>query len=186
MKSSASLLLLLMLALLSHTVLAADPNFRLQQNDVVTVDPDSNRATVTRDGVTIPMWDGAHRMRDGSVLIINRGIAVPNKTIIETRRLPPPRAEEWEGAPIAGYSPCEKLARRVCGVKNRCGEVEGCNLARQLLEMEQEERAAGMNRYRMTYTSGQCQNVMMDGEIFPVCPQAGAPTSVQPRDDHRF
>jgi hypothetical protein len=179
MKSTTSLLLLLMLVLASHTVLAADPNFRLQQNDVVTVNPDTNRATVTRDGVTIPMWDGAHRMRDGSVLIINRGIAVPNKATIETRRLPPPRAEEWEGAQIAGYSPCEKLVRRVCGVKNRCGEAEGCNLARQLLDMEQDERAAGKDRNRMTYTSGQCQNVMMDGEVFPVCAQAGAPTSGQ-------
>ena len=186
MKSSTSLLLLLMLALASYTVLAAGPNYSLQQGDVVTVDPGTNRATVTRDGVTIPMWDGAHRMQDGSVLIINRGIAVPGKTIIENRRLPTPDAEKWEGAPIAGYSPCEKLVRRVCGVNNRCGDVEGCNLARQLFDMERDERAAGKNRYRMTYTSGQCQNVMMDAGIFPTCAQAGAPASVQPRDEHRF
>ena len=168
-KSTANLLLILVLSW--HTVLAAEPNFRSQQGGVVTVDPDTNRATVTRDGVATPMWDGTHRMQDGSVLIINRGIVVPNKAILEPSRLPPPEAEEWEGAPIAGYSPCEKLARRVCGVKNRCGEVEGCNLARQLLDMEQDERAASKNRYRMTYTSGQCQNVMMDGEVFPVCAQ---------------
>lgn len=186
MKSSASLLLLLMLMVASYTVLAAGPNYSLQQDDVVTVDPYTNRAMVTRGGVTIPMWDGTHRMQDGSVLIINRGIAVPGKTIIDARRLPPPEAEKWEGAPIAGYSPCEKLARRVCGVNNRCGAVEGCNLARQLLDMERGERAVSKNRYRMTYTSGQCRNVMMDAGIFPVCAQAGAPTSMQPRDEHRF
>ena len=81
MKSTASLLLILVLSW--HTVLAAERNFRSQQGDVVTVDPDTNRATVTRDGVTTPMWDGTHRMQDGSVLIINRGIAVPNKAILE-------------------------------------------------------------------------------------------------------
>ena len=114
MKSKANLLLLMVPVLLSHTVLLADPNFRLQQGDVVTVDPETNRATVTRGGTTTPMWDGTHRMQDGSVLIINRGIAVPNMNTLEPDRLPLPEAEEWEGAPIAGYSPCEKLARRVC------------------------------------------------------------------------
>ena len=171
MKSTASLILFLILVLSSHTVLLADPNFRSQQGDVVTVDPDSNRATVTRDGATIPMWDGAHRMQDGSVLIINRGIAVPNKAILEPSQLPPPEAEEWEGAPIAGFSPCEKLSRRVCGKKNQCEKIEGCTLARQLLDMEQDERAASENRNRMTYTSSQCQNVIADAELFPLCAQ---------------
>jgi hypothetical protein len=173
MKSKANLLLLMVPVLLSHTVLSADPNFRLQQGDLVTVDPETNRATVTRGGTTTPMWDGTHRMQDGSVLIINRGVAVPNETILAPAQPKLPEAEEWEGAPIAGYSPCEKLTRRVCGVEDRCGEVEGCNLARQLLEMEQDERAASKNRYRMTYSSGQCQNMMMDSEVFPICPQQG-------------
>ena len=171
MKSTKGLLLFLVLVLSSHTVLLADTNFRSQQGDVVTVDPDTNRATVTRGGATTPMWDGTHRMQDGSVLIINRGIAVPNEAMLAPARPELPEAEKWEGAPIAGYSPCEKLVRRVCGVKDRCGKVEGCTLARQLLDMEQDERAASKNRSRMTYTSGQCQNMMMDAEVFPVCPQ---------------
>ena len=171
MKFTTGMLLILVLVIAPHRVLLADPNFRLQQGDVVTVDPATNRATVTRGGTTTPMWDGTHRMQDGSVLIINRGIAVPNEAILAPERPELPEGEKWEGAPIAGYSPCEKLARRVCGVKNRCGKVEGCNLARQLLDMEQDERAASKNRNRMTYSSGQCQNMMMDSEVFPVCPR---------------
>ena len=171
MKSKANLLLLLVLVLSSHTALLADPSFKLQQGDVVTVDPDTNRATVTRGGATTPMWDGSHRMQDGSVLIINRGIAVPNKAILAPPEPALPEAEKWEGAPIAGYSPCEKLARRVCGAKDRCAEVEGCDLARQLLGMEEDERAASENRNRMTYSSGQCQYMMTDSEVFPICPQ---------------
>ena len=173
MKSVTSLLLLLVLVLSSHTMLLAEPSFKLQQGDVVTVDPNTNRATVTRGGTTTPMWDGAHRMQDGSVLIINRGIAVPNEAMLAPSQPSLPEAEKWEGAPIAGYSPCEKLARRVCGVKDRCGEVEGCNLARQLLGMEENERDASKNRNRMTYSSGQCQNMIQDFEVFPTCPQPG-------------
>jgi hypothetical protein len=171
MKFTSSLLLLLALVLPAHTQLAADPNFTLQHGGVVTVDPDTNRATVTRRGVTTPLWDGTHRLQDGSVLIINQGVTVPNKAILDSRELPPAEAEDWEGAPIAGYSPCEKLARRVCGKENQCGETEGCILARQLLDMEQDERAASERRNRMTYTSGQCLNVVKDVALFPICTQ---------------
>jgi len=171
MPSTTRLLLLLLLVQPMHTALAADPNFTLQRGGSVTVDPDSNRATVTRGGVTTPLWDGTHRLDDGSVLIINRGVTVPNRAILESRQPQPPVAEDWEGAPIAGYSPCEKLSRRVCGDENQCEEIEGCTLARQLLDMEQDERAASENRNRMTYTSSQCQNVVKDVELFPICAQ---------------
>jgi len=171
MKSTIELLLLLMLILPMNAALAADPTYKLQNGGTVTVDPDTNRATITRDGITTPMWDGTHRMQDGSTLIINSGITVPNQTILESRELPVQEAEEWEGAPIVGYSPCEKLVRRVCGKENQCGEIEGCNLARQLLEMEDSERTASKFRSRMTHTSGQCLNMMKDGEVFPICPQ---------------
>lgn len=173
MASRASLFLFLFLFLVlvlpMHTVLAAGPNFTLQKGGEITVDPNTNRATVTRGGITTPMWDGTHRLDDGSVLIINQGVTVPNRAILDSRQPKPPVAEEWEGAQIAGYSPCEKLARRVCGKEDQCAEIEGCTLARQLLDMEQDERAASENRNRMTYTSGQCQHVMTDVELFPHC-----------------
>ena len=169
MKSMLGLLLLLVLPM--PPVLAAGSNFSLQNGGAVSVDPDTNRATVTRDGITTPLWDGTHRMQDGSILIINNGITVPNKAILEPEQLPVPEEQEWEGAPIVGYSPCEKLSRRVCGKENQCGDTEGCILARQLLGMEQDERAVSESPNRMSYTSGQCLNVETDVELFPVCAQ---------------
>jgi hypothetical protein len=171
MKSRTSLLLIPVLALSMHIALAASPNFTLQKGGKVTVDPDTNRATVTRGGVTTPMWDGTHRLDDGSVLIIKQGVTVPNRAILDSRQPQPPEPEDWEGAQIAGYSPCEKLTRRVCGTEDQCGKIEGCNLARQLLDMEESERAASEDRNRMTYTSSQCQHVMTNAELFPLCPQ---------------
>ncbi len=163
--------MILVQLLAAQPVFAADPSYKLQDGAAVTVDPNTNRATVTRDGVTTPLWDGAHRMQDGSVLIINRGVSVPNKAILEPEQLPPEEVQEWEGAPIVGYSPCEKLVRRVCGKEDQCGHVEGCILARQLLDMEQDERAVSENRNRMSYTSGQCQKVVTDAGLFPICAQ---------------
>jgi hypothetical protein len=153
----------------AHPVLAAGTGSGLQNGGAVTVDPGTNRATVTRDGVTTPLWDGAHRMQDGSILIIKQGISVSREPVHGTRLPPIPKAVEWEGAPIVGHSPCEKLVNRVCGVQGRCGKSEACNLARQLLSMEQDERAASDNPNRMTYTSGECHQVKADRELFPSC-----------------
>ena len=169
MKPTTGFLLFPVLLLLTHTALLADSTFRLQNGGAVTVNPDTNRATITRDGVTTPLWDGTHRMQDGSILIINQGITVPNQPAPETRQLPLPEAEAWEGAPIVGYSPCEQLARLACGKENQCQETQGCDLAQQLLDMEKSERAASDNRNRMTYSSGQCQTMAPDTEIFPPC-----------------
>ena len=171
MKFTTGSLLFIALALPTYSTLLADPDFRLQDGGAVTVDPDTNRATVTEDGVTTPLWDGTHQMQAGSVFIINQGISVPGEPAPETRQQPIPEAEKWEGAPIVGYSPCEKLARHVCGKKNQCAETQGCNLAQQLLDMEQQERATSDNRNRMTYTSGQCQTIASDAETFPFCAQ---------------
>ena len=148
---------------------AVDPDYHLKGGGAVTVDPDTNRATVTRDGVTAPLWDGTHRLEDGSILIIRRGTSVPREPMAEPRHIPETEVGKWEGAPIVGYSPCERLVQRSCGPGNECLELEGCNLARQLLTMEQEERTASADPNRMTYTSGQCQEVEQDYQLFPYC-----------------
>jgi hypothetical protein len=141
----------------------------LEDGGTVTVDPDTNRATVNRNGVVTPLWDGAHRMQDGSSLITNHGIAVPNESIIESRRPPPPKTEEWQDVNIVGYSPCEQLVRQVCGQQDQCADVEACDLARQLLEMETQERNDSSNRNLMTYTSGQCLKAIRDKVNFAIC-----------------
>jgi hypothetical protein len=142
----------------------------LEDGGTVTVDPETNRATVNRNGVETPLWDGAHRLQDGSALITNRGIAVPNESIIESRRPPPPETEEWQDVNIVGYSPCEQLVRQVCGQQGQCADAEACGLSRQLLEMETQERNESRNRNLMTYSSGQCLKVIKDRENFGICP----------------
>jgi Xaa-Pro aminopeptidase len=148
---------------------AAEWSATLLDGSTVTVDPDTNRATVTRDGVTSQLWNGVHRIQDGSALIVNYGIATPNEAIIESRRVPPPKTEEWEDVNIVGYTPCEQLVRRVCGRQGECLNAEACDPAQQLLAMEDEERNSAENRNLMTFTSGQCLNAMKDREYFSQC-----------------
>jgi hypothetical protein len=164
------LLILLMLAVFAAS--AADWSSQLRGGGTVTVDPYTNRATVTRGGVTTQLWDGAHRLEDGSILITNRGVAIPNESILEYRKMPPLETEEWEDVPIVGTSPCEQLVRRVCGDKDQCNDAEACNPSRQLLDMESEERNASKNRGLMTYTSGQCLKAMKAPDFFASCPKA--------------
>ncbi len=135
----------------------------------VTVDPNTNRATVNVEGVTTQLWEGTHRLQDGSVLIIRKGIAVPNMSILDSRELPVPEPSEWEDVPVVGYSPCEKLVRRVCGKEGQCVEAQSCNPSQQLLGMEREEREVSANRNLMTYTSGQCLKADRDKEFFASC-----------------
>jgi hypothetical protein len=175
MNQVLAMLMLLALAQPVPVAQAAGPDYRLEGGGQVVVDPATKRATVTRDGVTTPLYDGTHRAEDGTVLIIRNGIAtIPNEA-------PPPPArkaeppEQWEGAPIIGFSPCEKLVHRSCGLQEQCADAEGCSLARQLLGMEKEERKASDRHNRMTYTSGQCQESMKDVVLFPAC----SPSSVQ-------
>jgi len=177
MKMMACLLLLAISVLPWFRLQAAGWNPSLQDGSAVSVDPDTNRATVTRGGVTTPLWDGTHRMQDGSILIIKRGMAVPNKAILESREPPLTEPEEWEDVLIVGYSPCEKLVHSVCGRNDECVAAEACDPARQLLDMEREERDSSGNRNLMTYTSGQCLKARSDEEFFTACVQQEAVTN---------
>ena len=136
----------------------------------VTID-DSNRATIRQGGAERPLWDGTHRLDDGSTLIIRQGIAVPNPSILESRRqIEPPKAEDWEGVRIVGTSPCERLERKVCGPENQCLAIEACSAVTQLVDREWDERRASHNTGYMTPTSGQCKQALEDTEFFVKCP----------------
>ena len=164
------LTLVALLSLLAAPLQAADWSSNLSggRGDV-TVHED-NRATLRQGGVERPLWDGTHRLEDGSTLIIRKGIAVPNPAILESRRqLQPPEPEEWEDMRIVGTSPCERLERKVCGPENECLAIQACTAVSQLVDREWEERRASHNAGYMTPTSGQCLQALRDTEFFLKC-----------------
>lgn len=160
---------------------------KLEDGGTVRVDPRTKRATVIKNGVETQLWDGVHRLRDGSTLIVESGQAVPTEEIYEAREQPVPltppeegrgatTAEEAaeQGTPMVGGSPCQRLVRRSCGPEDRCGQAQGCDLARQLLDMEREERRRGSQLEKMTFTSRKCAREFNNFELFPLC-QDGKP-----------
>ena len=175
MNKLAALLLVTVAVSSALPVLAEDRTSTLVGGGMVTVDPDTRRAVVTRDGVTTPLWNGVHRLQDGSALIVNQGEAVPGvPSSRPMHQLPPPESKDWEGALIGGYSPCEQLTHYVCGLHDECATAEACGVSRQLLAMEQQERATAADHSRMTHTSGQCLEARQDVTYFSTC-QAGNP-----------
>ncbi|MFQ5642789.1 MAG: hypothetical protein ACE5FQ_03725 [Thiogranum sp.] len=162
-----------LLVLLAGVARAAQWSAPLKEGGTVTVDPDTNRATLRKNGVETQLWDGVHQLEDGSTLTIHSGTAVPNQDILRARELPakpqPPEVDQWSGAPIVGYSPCEKLVRRVCGADQACAGADACDPARQLLTMEQRERAANASPNYMTPASSQCQQAELDRAYFASC-----------------
>ena len=165
-----------LLSALAGVSQAAQWSAPLKEGGTVTVDPDTNRATLRKDGVETQLWDGVHQLEDGSTLTIRSGIAVPNQDILRVRELPkkqPAEVDQWSGTLIVGYSPCEKLVRRVCGVDQACSSGAACDPARQLLTMEQQERAANASPNYMTPASGQCQQAELDRTYFASCTVPG-------------
>ncbi len=77
--------------------------------------------------------------------------------------------EVWVGAPIVSDSPCEILARRVCGERGACAQQPACAEVQALLEQERQQRAASDNPRRMTYASGQCQEADRDRTTYVSC-----------------
>jgi hypothetical protein len=157
----------------------------LEGGGTVTVDPRTRRATVTRDGVQSQLWDGVHELQDGSTITVRSGVVVPTAPMLATEQPSPEdtKLKAWIGAPIVGYSPCERLVRNVCGTSDECATAAGCEPARQLLEMEKQERQANSSPNIMTYSSAQCQEADKDKTLFGTCGQTAEIAGTAPEPE---
>jgi hypothetical protein len=117
------------------------------------------------DGGTAPLWDGAHQLENGSVVIVRDGTIVPTEGMLET----------WVGEP--GSEPrmrqryCEQLVRKVCGFHDECASAQPCALARQLLRIEGEEQRRaplGSGPYPATPSTSECLDALANA-AFPAC-----------------
>lgn len=170
------------LLLCAAPALAAEPWIApLQSGGQVEVDPRTNRPVLTRDGRQTQLWDGVHRLEDGSVIRIEGGRVVPTTDML----VPPPApsasassdakgadnrpADRPVGEPVTGASPCEQLVIRACGASRTCWREPACEAARQLREMEQEEWLKGADPHFVTDSGTQCGEAMTNA-FFAPCP----------------
>jgi hypothetical protein len=130
----------------------------------ISIDAASNKATITRpDGVERQLWDGVHRLEDGSTLTVRGGIVVEDADMSASKREPPPLVQD-----PGTVSPCVTLSRRVCGVNRECASSAGCVLASQLLQFEQDERTERPGATPSVLF--QCREALTNPATFPACP----------------
>jgi len=165
MKKLLTLALLLTLPLAS---LAQTWTGSLQGGGLVTVDPNTNKATLFTDKGSTQMWDGAHRLQDGSVIIIDNGIVTSGAGSHQTPITPPVAMEPGDSAPSS--SVCVELVIKVCGFNGECSDQPACSPARQLMQLERDEawqsRSQGPNK-----TSVQCREALQNEGYFIHCQQ---------------
>ncbi|RKT47388.1 hypothetical protein [Thiocapsa rosea] len=158
----------------------------LQRGGQVEVDPRTNRPVLDQDGRRTQLWDGVHRLEDGSVIRIEGGRVVPTTDMLAPSGAPsesatpdadPAKAAEategttepLTGDRFTGASPCEQLVLQVCGAARTCWREPACEAARQLREMEQEEWLKGADPSLVTESGKQCEEAI-NNAFFAPCP----------------
>ena len=86
--------------------------------------------------------------------------ALDDSVLFKPCPLPPGRS--WGSA-------CFDLVAKSCGTLGQCRETEGCDLARQLHQMEYDEKLMLLDIRQKTPTTRQCEEVFSDDELFLPC-----------------
>ncbi|QVL50275.1 MAG: hypothetical protein KFB96_07515 [Thiocapsa sp.] len=155
----------------------------LQRGGQVEIDPRTNRPILDQDGRRTQLWDGVHRLEDGSVIRIEGGRVVPTTDMLAPSGTPSESAtsdadatEAAEGTTaqptgdrLTGASPCEQLVLQVCGAARTCWREPACEAARQLREMEHEEWLKGADPSLLTESGKQCEEAI-NNPFFAPCP----------------
>ena len=66
-------------------------------------------------------------------------------------------------------SACFDLVVKSCGTLGQCKATEGCDLARQLQQMEYDEKLMLIDTRQKTPTTRQCEEIFSDDEVFIPC-----------------
>ncbi len=148
----------------------------LERGGVVRIDPNTDKATVYTENGATQLWDGTHRLQDGSVIIVQDGVVTSGGGNLQTV-LPPVATGPVEPKTS---SACVELVIKVCGFNGECSEDQACSPARQLMQLEKEEawqtRSEGPNK-----TSIQCREALQNDAYFSRCerhkPLADTPTA---------
>lgn len=164
------------------SVNAAEWQTQLGTGQPIVVDPTTNRAVIQSGiGQGRPLWDGVHRLRDGSTITIRSGVAVPNEALSRpVSPLPSPAPAEAADQPPSTDSThapairasrhrghCDHLVLRTCGLNGGCDGAESCHLARQLRNLQRQAKAPDLGN--TGWAEAQCRQALTDDDSFPAC-----------------
>lgn len=173
----------------------------LQNGAQVWVDPRTNRPMTNGPGYQTQLWDGVHRLNDGTDLHVRNGRVVPNAEMLKRRQATPTPSPEPEArgstetdiAPpgataspkTSGGRPCQVLVDQACGPDNACADTTKCSAARQLVDMAAEQRARQADPKTLNGTEIKCREALRDSFFAPCRPSVSgkedsAPSRPQP------
>jgi hypothetical protein len=168
---AARLAALVCLALCSPTNSLSAWETQLDDGRNVYVDPVTNRPTISSgQGSGRPLWDGVHRLSDGSTITVRSGVMVPTEQSLAADRLQALQQEDDKHPrPPAGprNTVCDRLVLRDCGLHQECLGRDACCLARQLQALQRKAASHDPAGYR--WASTQCEQAMRDTQNFPSC-----------------
>jgi len=155
--------------ILSSPVNAEDPSTigGMGGGGVVRMDPNTQKPTHHSDQGSVPLWDGVHRMDDGSVVIVKGGVVVKDERVLDKV------TQQQANDPVAAKpSDCMDLVKKLCGAQNECASNPGCSPARQMLSLEEDEirsrTADGFSTVNLE-TTRQCREALHDESYFARC-----------------
>lgn len=173
----ACLALTLILVFLSGQYAAASSwDAELGTGQQISVSPSDHRAVIQSGvGQGKPLWDGVHRLSDGSTITIRSGILVPNEAVqtYQPAPVPPPAAAADDNAmpvpppPTGSRGRCDELVLWSCGLHGSCGDTEPCVLARQLRQAQHQPDAVRLGN--ANWAEQQCREALQDSARFPAC-----------------
>lgn len=98
---------------------------------------------------------------------------IPPQTVLRQCRDALSNPTTFPGCPanatLGENSPCSSLLRRVCGKANECGQTPACKAARQLGDMEVDERLSAAQPELNPRAAGQCTQALLDKDFFLPC-----------------
>lgn len=141
----------------------------LRDGSQVQIDPLTNKATRFGEKGASQLWDGTHRLNDGSVIIVRDGIVISGGS--KTGTGPEPAPGEVEIVPRKQVSACTTLVIKVCGFSGACNKHPACSPARQLMKLEQDE-ARQSSRSGPNQTTAQCKEALANEKFFTACQTA--------------
>ena len=98
---------------------------------------------------------------------------IPPQTVLRQCRDALSNPTTFPGCPanaaLSDDSPCKALLKRVCGKANECGDGSACKAARQLGDMEIDERLSAAQPELNPRAAGQCTQALLDKDFFLPC-----------------
>lgn len=149
-------------------------NADLEGRGAVRIDPQTykpvyiqhSQALWQQGDSSTPLWDGVHKLDDGSTITVRAGVVVPNETMYQAWSSPPQTAESPSNA-------CENLMRLVCGANGGCSRDKPCELAKQLHHLQSGDAAAESGNDKKSACDlcayDECQQALLDKITFPDC-----------------